>query len=38
MDLRFTFNEDAPNYDKLRPTYTDEMYRDVIWFFQSKWQ
>jgi ubiquinone/menaquinone biosynthesis C-methylase UbiE len=32
MDLRLTFNEDAPNYDKFRPTYSDEMYKDVIGF------
>lgn len=32
MDLRLTFNEDAPNYDRLRPTYTDELFDDVIRF------
>ena len=32
MDLRLTFNEDASNYDKFRPTYIDEMYKDVIGF------
>lgn len=32
MDLRLTFNEDAPNYDRLRPTYTDELFGDVIHF------
>jgi 16S rRNA A1518/A1519 N6-dimethyltransferase RsmA/KsgA/DIM1 with predicted DNA glycosylase/AP lyase activity len=32
MDLRLTFNEDAPNYDKLRPTYTDELFDDTIRF------
>jgi ubiquinone/menaquinone biosynthesis C-methylase UbiE len=32
MDLRLTFNEDAPNYDRLRPTYADELYDDVIYF------
>lgn len=26
------FNEDAPNYDKLRPTYTDELFNDAIRF------
>ena len=30
--MRLTFNEDAPNYDKFRPSYTDEMYKDVIGF------
>lgn len=30
MDLRLTFNEDALNYDRLRPTYTDELFNDVI--------
>lgn len=32
MDLRLTFNEDAPSYEKFRPTYTDGMYKDVIGF------
>lgn len=32
MDLRLTFNEDAPNYDRLRPTYTDELFDDAIRF------
>lgn len=32
MDLRLTFNEDAPNYDRFRPTYTDELFADVIRF------
>lgn len=32
MDLRLTFNEDAPNYDRLRPTYADELFNDVINF------
>lgn len=32
MDLRLTFNEDAPNYDRLRPTYADELFDDVIHF------
>ncbi len=32
MDLRLTFNEDPSNYEKFRPTYTDEMYKDVIGF------
>lgn len=32
VDLRLTFNEDAPNYDRLRPTYADELLHDVIQF------
>lgn len=32
MDLRLTFNENASNYDKYRPTYPDEMYKDIIGF------
>jgi len=32
MDLRFTFNEDVLNYDKMRPTYVKELYEDVIQF------
>lgn len=32
MDLRLTFNEDAPNYDRLRPTYTDKLFDEVIRF------
>lgn len=32
MDLRLTFNEDALNYDRFRPTYTDELFDDVIHF------
>jgi len=32
MDLRFTFNEDVLNYDKMRPTYVKELYEDVIKF------
>ncbi len=30
IDLRLTFNEDALNYDKFRPTYTDKLFDDVI--------
>ncbi len=30
MDLRLTFNEDAQNYDKFRPTYANELFDDVI--------
>lgn len=32
MDLRLTFNEDALNYDRLRPSYADELFDDVIHF------
>ncbi|MEN6313183.1 MAG: class I SAM-dependent methyltransferase [Clostridiaceae bacterium] len=32
MDLRFTFNEDVLNYDKMRPTYVKELYEDIIQF------
>lgn len=32
MDLRFTFNEDILNYDKMRPTYVRDLYEDVIQF------
>lgn len=30
MDKRFTFNEDASNYDKWRPTYCKELFSDII--------
>jgi SAM-dependent methyltransferase len=30
MDLRFTFNEDAENYDRFRPTYPDELFADIL--------
>lgn len=32
MDLRLTFNEDASNYDRYRPTYADELFDDIIHF------
>ncbi|SHO52530.1 class I SAM-dependent methyltransferase [Anaerocolumna xylanovorans] len=32
MDLRFTFNEDVLNYDRMRPTYVKELYEDIIQF------
>lgn len=32
MDLRLTFNEDVENYEKHRPTYTKELFEDVISF------
>lgn len=32
MDLRLTFNDDASNYERLRPTYTDELFDDAIVF------
>lgn len=30
MDLRLTFNTAVENYDRFRPTYTEELYEDVI--------
>lgn len=30
MDKRFTFNEDAKNYDMFRPTYCDELFDNII--------
>lgn len=30
MDLRLKFNEDETNYDRIRPTYPDELFRDII--------
>ncbi|MDS0527747.1 hypothetical protein NNC19_18820 [Clostridium sp. SHJSY1] len=30
MDIRLTFNEDAKNYDKWRPTYCKELFNDII--------
>lgn len=32
IDLRLTFNEDALNYDRFRPTYKDELFDDIIHF------
>ncbi|GBF74384.1 SAM-dependent methyltransferase [Paenibacillus sp. 598K] len=32
MDLRFTFNEDVVNYDKMRPTYAKELYEAILNF------
>ena len=32
MDLRFMFNEDVLNYDKMRPTYVKELYETIIQF------
>ncbi len=32
MDLRFTFNEDVINYDKMRQTYVKELYENIIQF------
>jgi ubiquinone/menaquinone biosynthesis C-methylase UbiE len=32
MNLRLKFNEDALNYDKFRPTYAADLFRDVISF------
>ncbi len=30
MELRETFNEDAVNYDRFRPTYPPELFRDIF--------
>lgn len=30
MDLRLKFNEDPLNYDKYRPTYSEELFEDII--------
>lgn len=30
MDKRFTFNEDVKNYDKWRPKYCTELFKDII--------
>ena len=30
MDLRFTFNEDVINYDRMRPTYGQKIFDDII--------
>ncbi|NGT57791.1 class I SAM-dependent methyltransferase [Clostridium perfringens] len=30
MDKRFTFNEDAMNYEKWRPTYCEELFYDIM--------
>ncbi len=30
MDIRLTFDEDAANYDALRPTYCADLFRDVL--------
>ncbi len=32
MDLRLTFNEDVLSYDRLHPSYADELFDDVIRF------
>ncbi|SDL61732.1 class I SAM-dependent methyltransferase [Paenibacillus jilunlii] len=30
IDKRLTFNEDVENYDKWRPTYCEELFKDII--------
>ncbi len=30
MDKRFTFNENAMNYEKWRPTYCEELFHDIM--------
>ncbi|MBI9014666.1 MAG: class I SAM-dependent methyltransferase [Clostridiales bacterium] len=32
MDLRLTFNSDPDSYDRLRPTYSDQLFKDLIDF------
>lgn len=32
MDLRLTFNSDPDSYDRLRPTYSNELFKDLIDF------
>jgi SAM-dependent methyltransferase len=32
MDLRFTFNEDVVNYDRMRPTYAKELHEAILQF------
>lgn len=32
MDMRLTFNTDAASYNRFRPTYTESLFDDVIWF------
>lgn len=34
MDKRLTFNEDIENYEKWRPTYCDELFKDIIGYSQ----
>lgn len=36
LDKRLTFNEDVKNYEKWRPTYCDELFKDVIAYSQIK--
>ncbi|WP_269800211.1 hypothetical protein [Paenibacillus phocaensis] len=36
MDLRLKFNEDVVNYEKMRPTYVEELFQDVILFAELK--
>lgn len=32
MDMRLTFNMDVVSYERVRPTYTEALFDDVIWF------
>ncbi|NHN32598.1 class I SAM-dependent methyltransferase [Paenibacillus agricola] len=34
MDKRLAFNEDVENYDKRRPTYCDDLFKDVLAYSQ----
>lgn len=35
MKIRFVFDEDAANYDKIRPSYPDELFIDIFTYFKS---
>lgn len=34
MDLRFKFNEDETNYEKIRPLYPQELFKDILAYNQ----
>lgn len=34
MDKRLSFNEDVENYDKWRPAYCDELFKDILAYSQ----
>lgn len=36
MDKRLTFNEDVEKYDKWRPTYGEELFKDIMAYFQME--
>ncbi len=37
LDKRFIFNEDVGNYDKWRPTYCDELFKDILNYSQVEY-